>query len=498
MESGEGNPEAPATLGRQISEPLGLARPSPLGTGSWARWTDRWCHRSVYSWQMRTAMQMALEDRKTAITLLPYGCSGAEITEGLLYTYNGVEHVGPTPIGHTAQFGIAFQELCEIYDPPKKFPKLPAGELDTNLPARTGDPDQVRQDALAHVARCRVDETGRFKRDIDLLLFAIGINDVGFSKWVAGAITAQGSTARTLAGGFIPNSGSDAGCDRSCRLTKARETRLEKRYSVLLDIMNQRLLPAANLKPDHVVLAIYPNAVQNEDGETCSKGNRGMTSATFPGFDENIHACIGDIAFGSPWGASGAVFAVRNPAHLETIDRFRNKVLNRLAADFANKGGFTIIDSFANRFEKRGFCATKDPASKHKRGAPDCLAFPDFAKIPSVGCGDDDACIAAQAESLHIPRLYSGGDGASAGLWRPFQAPDFFSYRPRTRLFRSPNDVFMAINKRSPSVLDSNPIGALDLADRFTSGAMHPSAEGHSVIATSASDVARMKLKEVP
>jgi hypothetical protein len=65
--SGEGNPErlalfsgAPWTGGN-----LPARDPDPVSLkakDTRAQWTDRWCHRSVYSWQIRTALDAALAD----------------------------------------------------------------------------------------------------------------------------------------------------------------------------------------------------------------------------------------------------------------------------------------------------------------------------------------------------------------------------------------------------------------------------------------------------
>ena len=94
--SGEGNPERLAlfsgkpwsggNLPARDSDPVSLVTKDTR-----AQWTDRWCHRSVYSWQIRTALDAALSDPHQSFTILPYGCSGATIMDGVLYGYNGVE-----------------------------------------------------------------------------------------------------------------------------------------------------------------------------------------------------------------------------------------------------------------------------------------------------------------------------------------------------------------------------------------------------------------------
>src|ERR1700735_5128220 len=50
-----------------------------------------------------------------SFTILPYGCSGATITEGILYGYNGVEWSAQTDkgvAGSRSEIGLAYQEIC--------------------------------------------------------------------------------------------------------------------------------------------------------------------------------------------------------------------------------------------------------------------------------------------------------------------------------------------------------------------------------------------------
>jgi hypothetical protein len=49
-----------------------------------SEWLSKACHRSLYSYQTRVALQLALEDDHRAVTFLGYACTGAEIVEGLL------------------------------------------------------------------------------------------------------------------------------------------------------------------------------------------------------------------------------------------------------------------------------------------------------------------------------------------------------------------------------------------------------------------------------
>src|SRR5262249_50339298 len=103
--SGDGNPDRPVALSddgfcfRRIAA-VGVAeyfRPGRVGfsgdkacdgdrgAGSdlseWARLSARWmnaaCHRSLYGYQLRAALALAIDSPHVAVTFLPLGCTGA-------------------------------------------------------------------------------------------------------------------------------------------------------------------------------------------------------------------------------------------------------------------------------------------------------------------------------------------------------------------------------------------------------------------------------------
>src|SRR5262249_9356448 len=112
--SGDGNPDRPVALSDEgfCFRRLGLAgnaqyfRPGrvgfsgdkacdgDLGAGGglpeWARLSARWmnaaCHRSLYGYQLRAALALAIESPHLARAFLPPGCTGATIADGL---FNG-------------------------------------------------------------------------------------------------------------------------------------------------------------------------------------------------------------------------------------------------------------------------------------------------------------------------------------------------------------------------------------------------------------------------
>src|SRR5262249_57063143 len=61
-----------------------------------AQWSDQACHRSLYSHQLRAALQLGIEDPHRAVTYVGVACSGSEVTFGLFLPYTGNEWV-PNP-----------------------------------------------------------------------------------------------------------------------------------------------------------------------------------------------------------------------------------------------------------------------------------------------------------------------------------------------------------------------------------------------------------------
>ncbi len=89
---------------------------------------------------------------------------------------------------------------------------------------------------------------------------------------------------------------------------------------------------------------------------------------------------------------------------------------------------------------------------------------------------------------MHAPRTTSGAESCLANngdpaFFHPFPPRRFEPYRHRTRLYRTMDDVFMAINQRPDGRIDASAFGTLDLTGRTTGGAFHPTAEAHAIIA---------------
>jgi hypothetical protein len=191
--AGEGNPDRPIALddggfcfrrffagstseyfrpgrigfkGNRACDP-GLSGSSGNTSGDWSRLNARWwsatCHRSLYGYQVRAALALAIENPHSAVTFLPLACSGSTIDLGF------------------------FNPLRARECPP------------TGPCAANSVPQMVRLKEALDLAR-KTDK----ERKLDAILLTIGANDIWFAGLVANVIT-DPSIERTLfeKGGMI-------------------------------------------------------------------------------------------------------------------------------------------------------------------------------------------------------------------------------------------------------------------------------------------------------
>src|SRR5215467_12514708 len=192
--SGDGNPDRPIALsdegfcfrrfvtagGAQYFRPgrIGFSGDKTcdgdLGGGDdrteWAKLSAHWmnaaCHRSLYGYQLRAALALAIESPHLAVTFLPLGCTGATINDGL---FNG-----------------------------RRSRELDCDAAGTACPTTT--PAQIAE-LRAIVARA---ERGQRARALDLVFLTIGANDINFSGLIADiVIEARGERALFSRAGII-------------------------------------------------------------------------------------------------------------------------------------------------------------------------------------------------------------------------------------------------------------------------------------------------------
>ena len=480
--SGEGNPDVPTKLGWTGDTRLDWASdgsivvdqttqgPVRKAIGDYfaAQWIDRSCHRSAYSYQLRSALYLAVEN-PYAITFLGYACSGAEVNEGLFNPQVGPEKTTSkidADVYRKAQLSLLLSELCQKYngDSVRKNPLTDSEERNA-IASNTYRFGGVISD---RAYRCwNTPAGGGFKRPIDLLYVSIGGNDAGFAKWILAAISTEGTL-----GSFLPTlSGSgNQVCQShaaSCRETRKRWNALEARYALLRDFVDNRLAFARNQAS--VLLLTYPLPFQASDDTLCPPGNSGLTIwlGAKPGWRKaKDWICLSRTAKGLPT--------------LETIGDFTDQKLNHaieaLASPDDGHGGtrpaWQAITGFRPKFDGRGFCASRLPAEPFT----DCKTYREVgALVKTLSFTREDA-----NETLHYPM----GFKSPRGDWRPFGPVfDYMPYAHRTRLVRTMNETYFLVNQLVAAVQGTKASGVLSLKDAAVYGAFHPTAEAHAIFA---------------
>ena len=247
--SGEGNPDRPIALSEEgfcFRSYLGTAaaqyyRPSRAGYKGgraceahdtlqvWQRqsalWLNAACHRSLYSYQTRAALALAVQYPHIAVTYLPLACTGATIADGL--------------------FGAQRAREC----PPTKSASACQGTVNAQLA-------ELRE-AVSAAKRRQPD------RQLDLILLSIGANDINFSGLVADVIV-DTPTERAL----FRRSGVLGSLDDS-RAALARE--LPQSFGRLREALKPLV---GDLQ--RVVFVSYANPTLADAGVPCAGGRGGF------------------------------------------------------------------------------------------------------------------------------------------------------------------------------------------------------------------------------
>jgi hypothetical protein len=251
--SGDGNPDRPVALAddgfcfRRLL-PFGRAeyfRPGRLGfagdracdagsrgdpdRAAWAQLSAHWmnaaCHRSLYGYQLRTALALAAETPHAAVTFLPLACTGAGIETGL---FNG-------------------QRAREIVCPA-------SASCSTEVPAQLVE----LRDLLGQARRKNPD------RALDLVFLTIGANDIGFAGLVADVMI-EGTSERALftRAGIISS------------VASAQAT-LDAKLPDAFARLRAALKPLVNNMLDRVVFVTYGNPALRPQGGPCPGGRDGF------------------------------------------------------------------------------------------------------------------------------------------------------------------------------------------------------------------------------
>jgi hypothetical protein len=191
-----------------------------------ARWMNPACHRSLYSYQVRTALALAVEQPHLAVTLLPLACTGATIGAGLFAGQRADDC--PWVVGIESCSGTAPAQLGEL------------------------------KDIMAAVRRKQPD------RSLDMVLLSVGANDVNFAGLVANVIVESLTERLLLKEGGAIASVADA--------QKALDQDLPDAFAQL----RSALKPFVGGNLGRVVFVSYPNPAMQSENKPCPGGRFGL------------------------------------------------------------------------------------------------------------------------------------------------------------------------------------------------------------------------------
>lgn len=426
--SGEGNPNRPVAFSnaRRFKNFYPLRKQNDAGGN--AQWTDELCHRSLYGQQLRAALQIAIENPQASVTFLDYSCSGASIDAGILGPQTYVERVD----SGDSNSGLVARQVA-------------GGARDSQIYRLLRELCRQAPDVKRGIPTCPGND---FRRPLDFLFLSVGGNDIGFSNIVAWA-SLRDSASASIASFF--------GATVSAKEFAARMRGiLPDAYARLATALESSVpVNSANdgvFDPTRVVLTAYPDLVTNEAGEICD-------AAPEDGDDEDRYAANQSLDMFSSWLTARA-------SRLAAV-REQFSILHKRMRDLAGDHGWTFAGHiYADKmFEGHGFCAQNmrriaDPAEQ--------------LMIPCFGT--------AERDTQTCQNSFSGKDGS----WRPYDpATQNYPYALRQRWVRTFNDAYMVINQKVRDRFGKLDEQASAATFSETTGALHPSAEGHAAMADS-------------
>ncbi len=202
-----------------------------------AKWLDKKCHRSLFSWQSLVAARLALEDRHRSVTFVSYACSGAETRHLFRNKYQGVLPKIKIKVNENTSNALDYQltavkrTLCsDNWD-------IAAGECKGSL------------------------------RKPDLILLSTGGNDVGFGPLVAGSIMKDVTDDTSDEGKVVLDYRYTDRLDRDLSLISADLKQFA--FQLYTAFGDEKKLPKTR-----VIQTLYPNPIMRDgkSGTFCGKG----------------------------------------------------------------------------------------------------------------------------------------------------------------------------------------------------------------------------------
>jgi lysophospholipase L1-like esterase len=430
--SGEGNPDVPVSFNESRRANNIYPKRGGNDVSSNAQWLDELCHRSLYGHQLRTALQIGIENPQIAVTFMGYACSGAAISEGLLGPQTYMDYVSDG----------------NRNDPVRA---VKGGSKDTQMRWLLRELCANKPDKDNGLWTC---PDRAFRRNVDLVLLSVGGNDIGFSNLVGWA-TLRDSASSTLAKFFGATVSPKQFAKNMQNDLPEAYARLAKQLETAVPLRNGGL----EFDPSRVILTAYPDILEDETGNVCAAGEEGR--------DEDLFPANQSLDGFQSW-------LVVTPGKLEDAHAQLEKLHVRMQELAEDHGWAFAARAYGDRpFRGHGFCA-QNP--KVKNDPAEVLMLPCWGKADrdTQTCGSN----------------LSGKDRQ----WRPYNPQtQNYPYALRQRWVRTFNDAWMVINQKVSTKGGGIDEDASSRVFSETTGAMHPTAEGHAAMA----DAMLMDLRKV-
>ena len=379
-----------------------------------AQWLSADCHRSQYGYPFRVGIEMTLENRHRAVTLVSLACSGAEVLN--LFKPHDARERADEPGG--AQSRPQLDQLADLICRGGASGRTQGASytLPVYKHGSTGISSETYSKQWCPAANR--------KRAIDVVLLSIGGNDVGFGALAMYAATDSAKDLAPIAGlvgseiRFAPD------------VSRAYLAVLDKRIKAVKDA----LVDGFGVEPGRVLQNAYEPIQYDETGSYCgSQATLGM----------DVHPAL-----------------KVNKGRLNEVSDFSFELEKKLACMASTAGrsgcpaglatgsgtGFRFISDHTVEFAKRGICAREPTRALIDQAA---MKMPRRSKI--------------------------------TGEFEPYSPAFALPYAHRWRLIHNPNDAFLTANLHREGI---SPFDILQPAyAALYSGAFHPTAEGHAIVA---------------
>jgi hypothetical protein len=452
-------------------------------------WLDMRCFRSQYGPQFRAALQLAVALKHNSVTYVDLACNGATVLQGLLRPKPLDPGFRPNlaPVG--AQPGDAARILCDrrpaawtvSVNPLPEFRPRECGEhilceykngqtLDFGLIQRAS---RVRLDRNRHqlpnkaftLLGCGQDG---YRRPIDYVLLSIGGNDIGFASLVAQeALPTQTPDIKVLRPllqyvfGLIQDG---AGAEVRLGFLPHIYARLNEAFAKLMPIRGQ--------ERSRIFLAAYPLPDGGTGSTLC--GETATSAGRADDTMDGVNVLGGFLNGAAPDSAKVKIVKDVHEAACK-LDVWRTAWMDEAAGGSGSMNGacpgvsaggepaaklpWSYVTGIVEKAEPHSYCAER--ACNPDQQSADCTA--EIAKLPGF---KDGPIFGPPPPQTSIPY--------DVGEYRPYHA--------RERWFCTFNDAYLTMNWQATLVDLSDVANALSA---FSTGAMHPTAEGYAAIADS-------------